>query len=446
MPLARHHPTAFAGRQFGLFGLGYPAIQTTQFAQFMKRAKLLFIFLSTMQLSACASFGKGIAEAFLEKQQAEDTRVCQVWGRPFTGIGPYLENSQGKMKMLMVHGVGDHLPGYSTRFLEKLAKELGLTVMSKPYKNITLTSRYDRSINLGNLRINRLLSKDRQRELLFYELTWSAITAGQKEVLAYDNSGEYSYRRAEVNDMMKQFSNKTGPDPIIYLGDSREDILVSFAQAFCWMAKGDWAELPHDVQQACSFNDDPVPEHLRRDQYAFVSHSLGSRIVIDGMQRIAGLIEQRDTRFQDALKIKEIPIYMLSNQLPMLQLGRKLPEVSNQHAAYCRPEGEKYSQRMVSKTPIVAFSDPNDLLSYAIPHGFVEKYLDSRLCIDVTNININIATVFDAFGLGKLANPLEAHVGYDSDDRVVALIAKGVGNNNTAKLVKERCEWIETID
>ncbi len=412
----------------------------------MKLTRYFFILLFTVELSACASFGKGIAEAFLEKQQAEDTRVCQVWGQSFTGIGPYLGNSQGKMKVLMVHGVGDHLPGYSTRFLEKLAKALDLTVMSAPYKNIALTSRDDHSKNLGNLRINRLISKDRRRELIFYELTWTPITAGQKEVLAYDNSGEYSFRRAEVNDLMKQFSNKTGPDPILYLGDSREDILVSFAQAFCWMTKSDWEGLPNAVSQTCSFNDKAVSEHLHRDQYAFVSHSLGSRIVIDGMQRIAGLIKERNVEFQSALKNKEIRIYMLSNQLPMLQLGIKLPEVNNQYDAYCQPAGEKHGDRMVSKTPIVAFSDPNDLLSYAIPHGFVEKYLDSRLCIDVTNININVATVFDVFGLGKLANPLEAHVGYDSDDRVVAIIARGVGNNNTSKLVKERCEWIETID
>jgi hypothetical protein len=182
------------------------------------------------------------------------------------------------------------------------------------------------------------------------------------------------------------------------------------------------------------------------DQYAFISHSLGSRITIDGMQRIASLLDQRDPDFGAALKNKEIPIYMMSNQLPMLQLGRKMPEVSNQKAAYCQANGEKYSQRMLAKTPIIAFSDPNDLLSYAIPHGFVEKYLDSRLCIDVTNVNINVATIFDAFGLGKLANPLDAHVGYDTDDRVVALIAKGIGNNNTAKVVNERCRWVETID
>ncbi|WP_027150331.1 hypothetical protein [Methylobacter tundripaludum] len=398
------------------------------------------------QLSGCASLGKGMAEAFLEKQQSTDTRLCEIWGKSFKGLSPFLNNKQGKMKVLMVHGVGDHLPGYSTQFVEKLAKELDLPVMSTQYKNITLTSRLDTSKNLGNLRINRLLSKDRSKELLFYELTWSVITAKQKEVLAYDNSGEYSFRRAEVNNMMKKFSNDTGPDPIIYLGESREDIQVSFGQSFCWMTKSSWDDLPDDVTQACSFNDDSAAANIHVDQYAFISHSLGSRIIIDGMQRIASLLDKRDVDFSEALKTKEIPIYMMSNQLPMLQLGRKLPEVNNQKAAYCQPNGEKYNQRMLAKTPIIAFSDPNDLLSYAIPHGFVEKYLDSRLCIDVTNININVATILDAFGLGKFANPIDAHVGYDTDDRVVALIAKGIGNKNTANVVNDRCRWVETIE
>jgi hypothetical protein len=408
--------------------------------------KILFMLILAGELSGCASLGKGVAEAFLEKQQATDTRLCEIWGKPFQGLSPFLNNKKGKMKVLMVHGVGDHMPGYSTQLVEKLAKELDLPVMSAQYKNITLTSRLDSSKNLGNLRINRLLSKDRSRELMFYELTWSVITAKQKEVLAYDNSGEYSFRRAEVNDLLKKFSNDTGPDPIIYLGESREDILVSFAQSFCWMTKSSWEDLPNDVSQACSFNDDGAAANLLVDQYAFISHSLGSRIIIDGMQRIATLLDKRDVEFSNALQNKEIPIYMMSNQLPMLQLGRKLPDVSNQKAAYCQPNGEKYNQRMLAKTPIIAFSDPNDLLSYAIPHGFAEKYLDSRLCIDVTNININVATIFDGFGLGKMANPIDAHVRYETDDRVVALIAKGIGNMNTPKIVSDRCRWIETID
>ena len=408
--------------------------------------KIFFFFSIATLISGCSSFGKGMAEAFLENQENEDTRLCEIWGKPFSGLSPYLDNKNGQMKVLMVHGVGDHLPRYSTQFVEKLAEHLDLPVMSSDNKNLTLTSRDDDSKNLGNLSLVRLMSKDRSRELLFYELTWSIITAEQKKILAYDNSGEYSFRRAQINDLMKKFSNDTGPDPIIYLGESRADILVAFGQAFCWMIKSGWESFPDASTQACSFNEDGLIKNLAQDRFAFVSHSLGSRITIDGLQRIAGLLDKRDADFTAALRQKKIPIFMMSNQLPMLQLGRKLPEVINQKTAYCQPGGEKYQQRMLSKTPIVAFSDPNDLLSYAIPHDFAEKFLDSRLCVDITNVNINVANIINVFSFGKVANPLDAHIGYDSDDRVVAMIAKGVGNGNTAKVVKERCRWVETID
>jgi hypothetical protein len=129
----------------------------------------------------------------------------------------------------------------------------------------------------------------------------------------------------------------------------------------------------------------------------------------------------------------------------MLQLGRELPEVAGQEASYCKPEGANFKKRMVSETDIIAFSDPNDLLSYGIPPGFAEKYIDSRLCAKITNVNINIAKIMDAFGMTDLANPLQAHVGYDTDDRVVALIAKGIGNPRTSPLIKQRCEFTKEV-
>jgi hypothetical protein len=251
--------------------------------------------------------------------------------------------------------------------------------------------------------------------------------------------------------MLKRFSNDTGPDPIIYLGESREDILLSFTQSVCWMTYGNWSELPSNTKEACAL---PDVSSIIDDHFAFISHSLGSRIAIDGVQRITTSLEKKGGKGGDVyqkniiaeLKNKKIPIYMMSNQLPMLQLGRKLPEISNQKELYCSKDGVNYADRMLARTPIIAFSDPNDILSYAIPDGFVEKYLDSRLCIDVTNININVAHLYDVFGIGQLANPMDAHIGYDTDDRVVALIAKGIGNQHTAELVTERCRWIELSD
>jgi hypothetical protein len=408
--------------------------------------KLLILSIGVL-LTGCASIGKGITEAILEKQEQEDTRICEIKGEKFDGIKPQLEVPDRKMKLLMVHGVGNHLPGYSTQFMEKLTKELGLTVTSRNVKNIRLSDAKSEERPLGNLRIHRYLDAGKSQEMLFYELTWSEISAKEKEVLSYDNSGEQSFRRAEVNDLLKKFSNDTGPDPIIYLGEKRDDILSAFAQSFCWMIHGDWNSLPDDVKQTCSTKN-VTPFY--NDSYAFISHSLGSRITIDGLQQIASKLSNGETAayytaLTNVLKNKEIPIYMMSNQLPMLQLGRALPQVANQTDNYCQAAGSKYNERILAKTSVIAFSDPNDLLSYAIPHDFVNKYLDSRLCINVTNININVARVYDAFGLGKLANPMDAHIGYDTDDRVIALIAKGVANERTAPIVNERCHWIETI-
>ena len=428
----------------------------------MKSSSLkLLIPLLAVLLSACTSVGKGIAEAFLEQKDAEDTRACQIRGEAFSGLEPYVDNEKTTTKVLMVHGVGDRGPGYSTQLMESLAKELKLNHIAKRTRNFSLTSPMDNSKKLGNLRVNRLLNEDQTRELLFYELTWSTITADDKKILAYDNSGEHSFRRADVNNMMKKFSNDTGPDPMIYLGNSRDDILISFGQSFCWMLSYDWDSLPLTSSQACLPNTEETFSNIRDDHFALITHSLGSRIAIDGLQRLARLFSnidkgeinktikeklKREQELIEAVRNIQIPVYMLSNQLPMLQLGRTLPEITEQTEAYCSVNGKKYQERMFSKTNIIAFSDPNDLLSYSLPLDFAEKYLDSRLCIDVTNININIAKVIDVFGIGTFANPLVAHTGYDTDERVVALIAKGVDNSNTAPIIKERCTSLVTVE
>jgi hypothetical protein len=41
---------------------------------------------------------------------------------------------------------------------------------------------------------------------------------------------------------------------------------------------------------------------------------------------------------------------------------------------------------------IIAFSDPNDLMSYPVPDQFADRYIESRLCRSVTNVTINVAS------------------------------------------------------
>ena len=69
---------------------------------------IFFSVVLTIFLTACSSLGKGMVEAFMEQQDVADTRVCEIWGKAFDGLVPFMDNKIGKMKVLMVHGVGDH--------------------------------------------------------------------------------------------------------------------------------------------------------------------------------------------------------------------------------------------------------------------------------------------------------------------------------------------------
>ncbi len=130
--------------------------------------------------------------------------------------------------------------------------------------------------------------------------------------------------------------------------------------------------------------------------------------------------------------------------MPLLQLGRDNPEVTNQHEEYCMSDGENYDKRFFKELTVVAFSDPNDIVSYDVPPKFVDEYMDSRLCVNLINITINIAHVKELFGLGSFANPCFAHRQYDNDERVVGIISHGLHDQNIAAVVKERCEYQET--
>lgn len=70
--------------------------------------------------------------------------------------------------------------------------------------------------------------------------------------------------------------------------------------------------------------------------------------------------------------------------------------------------------------------------------------MDSRLGPSVTNVFLNVAEVQSVFGLGEVANPGTAHVGYEDDERVVAMIAHGAGHPGAAESVRDRCEFWRT--
>ncbi len=49
------------------------------------------------------------------------------------------------------------------------------------------------------------------------------------------------------------------------------------------------------------------------------------------------------------------------------------------------------------------------------------------------------------FGL-DYANPGDAHNGYETDERVIAMIVNGVNNKDTSPIVTESCRILMTTD
>lgn len=417
--------------------------------------------LTVLLLAGCESFGRGVTQAVLERTQGSgtDTRNCEVEGRPFQGIAPYLQAQdqlppftegsadRPEVKVLYVHGIGTHAPGHGTALRQNLATSLALDARAPRPKRIVIAHPDFAGQDLGEINVTRLTDASRRRDLLFYELTWSPITQPDKDLLAFDKEQEHVLRRAAVNQAMRGFVNDIAPDPLAYAGQKREPILVAVTQAICWIVSASWSDLPELTQGiSCGATMPGVGSRVELDDFVVISHSLGSRATLDAMQRLTNLpigADPRLERIADTFADREIQVFMLSNQLPLLEAGREGQQVTGQIGAYCGPGATKPG-RFFGKTQLIAFSDPNDLMSYPVPDRFAERFIESRLCPSVTNVTINVANVSSLFGLGELANPLSAHVGYDVDERVGGLIAQGAGHPGVAPIVAERCTWRET--
>lgn len=404
-------------------------------------------------LSGCASFSRGITEAILDSD-SEDTRQCWITGREFKGLDSLFEveadgdadtGSPALLKVLKVHGIGQHQPGYSQRLLDGLVSELGFGSMDETIKTINLNHPLFPD-GLGILRVHRFMDLESSREMLYYELTWDSIVEKEISLLDFDNTAEASLHRTDFNHGLKMFLNAALPDALLYNTRYRQPIQMSVGQAICWMLSRHWDGLPTNGGASCIIDSDDSWSTFDASSIAIVSHSLGSRISIDALQTAVSLMSQRPNARSiiEKAQAKSVYLYLMSNQLPLLQLGQPLPEVHDQVQSYCSLEGDHYDDRFFESLQIVAFSDPNDLFSYAVNPAYINRYVDSRLCPKVTNVLIQVAPTRSIFGQ-EIANPLAAHTEYEVDSRVLKMLVSGYGKSHGQDEVKERCEFIEAI-
>lgn len=242
-----------------------------------------------------------------------------------------------------------------------------------------------------------------RRQLAVYFVVWSKVDDPNRQELAYDVN-DPTHARAGLNNDIKLFFDTCLVDAVAYSGDNGPIIRDGVAQA---------------MRYAFDQPDSPTgPARL-----AYVSESMGSKILFDIVN------ESADSDFVRRAAQFDY-FFMMANQIPILdQAGvptRDLAQAPLPDGHLARKPSVRrfletitqYRDKARPKPTIVAFFDPNDLLSYELTTKIVGE--DARL--------INVAVSNDDTWFWYLENPANAHCGYGMNQSVINLVTTGDPN------------------
>ncbi len=323
----------------------------------------------------------------------------------FPGLANFAKSrpDHAAVDVLSVHGMCTHGREWVTEAGHRFGEFLDLEYL-EPEKPITEVSGIE-------IWLNQLRSDTGQVVVRNYALVWSGLTAVAKRSLCYDASvstdscpsTQFEGKRAKANSELKSvLLNDCLSDAIIYLGPEGEQIRESMRAAISEVGR--------------QRENEPGPLIL-------VTESLGSKIVADSIVRADAPADERARQEAlQALRGTEI-IFMAANQVPLLNLayhgevGLKPERPTIDQLRRALEDLDKTDQRLdfglrAEPIYIVAFSDPNDLLSYEL-----------EIPEDRTTVNVRVSN--SATWFGWLENPLNAHTGYLDNDKVWGLINCG---------------------
>ena len=231
------------------------------------------------------------------------------------------------------------------------------------------------------------------RKVNFYAIIWSNMTATKKKKLCPDSGirtpscpDPNSRHQAYINNKLKSvLMNDCLADAIIYIGPTGEEIRRGIKAA---------------LEAIGSHRSSQRPT-------AIIAESLGSKIITD-------IFRKDSYESLEALKALTSTrmIYLAANQVRILDLGKKHGVQSQEHDVQSlldvlkqvqHNEDDKISKNgytiLESNAKHVAFTDPNDLLSYEVERPD-----------DGDHINVRVSNAFAPLGL--FANPWKIHTGY----------------------------------
>jgi hypothetical protein len=336
-------------------------------------------------------------------------------GAAFPGLADLAAQAGGKRAdVLLVHGICTHDASWAGVVVGQLMQAINAATAPAP-----TMARADSGPQIQIVPTTVATPTGRLR---FDALIWSPLTTPLKRQLCYDQSGKsaicegappYTPQRARLNARFKDgLIDDCLPDALIYQGVARDEIQRRMRDAILQvLADGD------------AVPDVPL---------VVISHSMGSKILFDTLLRMTeeapgsrpALVAQQAV---DRLRF----LVMAANQIPLLSLADQAiaapellaPPDSLQRLLQKRLATQRRAGADQHLT-LVAFSDPNDLLSYTLQ---TDKY--AREGVTVYNILVSNAPTY----LGLLERPDSAHLDYLTNPDVGRLIACGLPSSALCK-------------
>lgn len=275
-------------------------------------------------------------------------------------------------------------------------------------------------------------------------VVWSDLTLAAKSKLCFDigkdveaasmcsaagTTASFPLPRAPLNELLKsRIMDTCLADAVIYAGQAKETIRDGFAKAVC-------RSIARNEPEKANCNAKPYEWPSGTEPIVLVSESLGSKILFDAVDKATAAGSRNAVLrmlVQDRVN-RRGHVYTLANQIPILELSeddiafrapteasakiQSAPPTSLERALIqLRADPSTRASLDDSRIILVAFSDPNDMLSYRIPPDY---FTDAQ--IEVVNaMSSNSKTILRLF-----ERPDEAHFGYRSNNNVIKALLCG---------------------
>lgn len=378
------------------------------------------------------------------------TPVVNQSSSDFVGMVESLKspsNHSHTVDVVLVHGMCTTDTTWVASTTNNLMKAFGFDITIDP-KTIQPVAIIDGQTQLfqstfhvdgGNVRVHAIL--------------WSPATTPAKSALCYDELNKsasckdtraYPYKRALLNSHLKDWLlDDCLPDVVFYAGDRRSALQKQIQEALLLiMGVGSTDKSPVELIRSAETEATPL---------FFVTASLGSKITFDSLLMLSRA--KRSTKAVKQTVSRSVGVFMAANQLPILALavdykkqkaalagsGHDDTNPSDSLDTLYRTHRAEHKGRLdqpflgKSRKPdhltVIAFSDPNDLLSYPLKGSAI----DENASYQITDVIVSN----DETLLGIVENPIAAHTTYLDNPQVRKFIACGYPiSDSCAKGVK----------